>query len=46
MAAAPTFNLADFRDLGNLAVLGAHLTGTIFENTNKPLKDWLRVARA
>src|SRR5580692_5447103 len=21
-----------------------HLTGTIFENTNKPLKDWYRVA--
>ena len=23
----------------------SHLTGTIFENTNKPLKDWYRVAR-
>ena len=22
----------------------SHLTGTIFENTNKPLKDWYRVA--
>jgi Transposase zinc-ribbon domain len=22
----------------------SHLTGTIFENTNKPLKDWFRVA--
>jgi len=23
----------------------SHLTGTIFENTNKPLKDWFRVVR-
>ena len=22
----------------------SHITGTIFENTNKPLKDWFRVA--
>jgi len=23
----------------------SHLTETIFENTNKPLKDWFRVVR-
>jgi transposase-like protein len=29
---------------GNTGYRFSHLTGTIFENTNKPLKDWFRVA--
>jgi transposase-like protein len=29
---------------GNMGYRFSHLTGTIFENTNKPLKDWFRVA--
>jgi transposase-like protein len=28
---------------GNTGYRFSHLTGTIFENTNKPLKDWYRV---
>jgi transposase-like protein len=29
---------------GNTGYRFSHLTGTIFENTNKPLRDWFRVA--